>query len=86
MKDETSTRSTTRSTTTGSKTTGARATAPKEAAGKPAAEPTSKAMEVGTDISAGLTERQRKVPRSFALRSPSAVTHRAFGRSVTRSA
>ena len=61
MKDETSTRSTTRSTTTGSKTTGARATAPKAAAGKPAAEPTSKAMEVGTDISAGLTERQRKV-------------------------
>lgn len=47
MKDETSTRSTTRST--------------KAAAGKPAAEPTSKAMEVGTDISAGLTERQRKV-------------------------
>lgn len=61
MKDETSTRSTTLSTTTGSKATGARATAPKAAAGKPAAEPTSKAMEVGTDISAGLTERQRKV-------------------------
>lgn len=61
MKDETSTRSTTLSTTTGSKATGARATAPKAAAGKPAAEPTSKAMEVGTDISAGLTQRQRKV-------------------------
>lgn len=59
MKDQTSTRSTTGSKTTGSKTPGSATT--KAAAGKPAAEPTPKAMEVGTDISAGLTERQRKV-------------------------